>query len=167
MFQGSANKSLGREANIEGIVSVTTTLLDTASEVTLVTSGVMKSLERAAVEVTVISREPSVIQPYGQAPTLKGDRQVQFKLVTLDTPCGPLSLRGLKAWVDTSPNAAQLLSSREVMQWLGFSEVDLLSHAFANQEVWDVIVVDKPPANVSRMTHGPPQATSAVMTGFR
>ncbi|RHY86141.1 hypothetical protein DYB35_010660 [Aphanomyces astaci] len=102
----------------------------------------MKSLERAAVEVTVISPEPSVIQPYGQAPTLKGDRQVQFKLVTLDTPCGPLSLRGLKAWMDTSPNAAQLLSSREVMQWLGFSDVDLLSHAFANQEVWDVIDSD-------------------------
>ncbi|RLO12814.1 hypothetical protein DYB28_011748, partial [Aphanomyces astaci] len=36
-LQGSANKSLGREAKIEGIVSVTTTLLDTGSDVTLVT----------------------------------------------------------------------------------------------------------------------------------
>ncbi|RHY00868.1 hypothetical protein DYB36_012964 [Aphanomyces astaci] len=40
-LQGSANKSLGREAKIEGIVSVTTTLLDTGSDVTLVTAGVM------------------------------------------------------------------------------------------------------------------------------
>ncbi|RHZ16651.1 hypothetical protein DYB37_008319, partial [Aphanomyces astaci] len=85
-LQGSANKSLGREANIEAIVSVTTILLDTGPDVTLVTAGVMKSLERAAVEVKVISPEPSVIQPYGQAPALKVDHQKQFKLVTLDTP---------------------------------------------------------------------------------
>ncbi|RLO08856.1 hypothetical protein DYB28_013489, partial [Aphanomyces astaci] len=101
-LQGSANKSLGREAKIEGIVSVTTTLLDTGSDITLMTAGVMKSLERAGVEVKVTLPEPSVIQPYGQAPALKVDRQVQFKLVTLDTPCGPLALRGLKAWVDSS-----------------------------------------------------------------
>ncbi|RHY56540.1 hypothetical protein DYB30_008335, partial [Aphanomyces astaci] len=41
-LQGSANKSLGREAKIEGIVFLTTTLLDTGSDVTLVTAGVMK-----------------------------------------------------------------------------------------------------------------------------
>ncbi|RLN89795.1 hypothetical protein DYB28_008872, partial [Aphanomyces astaci] len=148
-LQGSANKSLGREAKIEGIVSVTTTLLDTGSDVTLVTAGVMKSLERAGVEVKVISPEPSVIQPYGQAPALKVDRQVQFKLVTLDTPCGPLALRGLKAWVDSSSNAAELLISRAVMERLGFSEDELLSHAFAKQEVWDVSDVDKPSAMAS------------------
>ncbi|RLO03413.1 hypothetical protein DYB28_012861, partial [Aphanomyces astaci] len=60
-LQGNANKSLGRDANIQGIVSVTTTLLDTGSDVTLVTAGVMKSLQRAGVEVKVISPEPSVI----------------------------------------------------------------------------------------------------------
>ncbi|RHZ15964.1 hypothetical protein DYB26_013391, partial [Aphanomyces astaci] len=108
-------------------------------------------LERAGVEVKVISPEPSVIQPYGQAPALKVDRQVQFKLVTLDTPCGPLALRGLKAWVDSSSNAAELLISRAVMERLGFSEDELLSHAFAKQEVWDV-------------SDWPSQGTSAVMT---
>ncbi|RLO12240.1 hypothetical protein DYB28_011921, partial [Aphanomyces astaci] len=161
-LQGSANKSLGREAKIEGIVSVTTTLLDTGSHVTLVTAGVMKSLERARVEVKMISPEPSVNQPYGQAPALKVDRQVQFKLVTLDTPCGPLTLCGLKAWVD----AAELLSSRAVMERLGFSEEDLLSHAFAKQEVWDVSDVDKPSAmaSVSRLTQVAAQAKSVVMT---
>ncbi|RLO06759.1 hypothetical protein DYB28_010284, partial [Aphanomyces astaci] len=133
-LQGSANKSLGRETKIEGIVSVTTTLLDTGSDVTLVTAGVLKSLERAGEEVKVISQELS--------------------LVTLDTPCGPLALRGLKAWVDSSSNAAELLISRAVMERLGFSEDELLSHAFAKQEVWDVSDVDKPSAmaSVSRLT---------------
>ncbi|RLO03690.1 hypothetical protein DYB28_002699 [Aphanomyces astaci] len=115
-LQGSATKPLDREAKIEGIVSVTTTRL----------------------RLKVILPEPFVIQPYGQAPALKVDRQVQFKLVMLDTPCGPLALRGLKAWVDSSSNAAELLISRAVMERLGFSDVELLSHAFANQEVWDV-----------------------------
>ncbi|RLO10271.1 hypothetical protein DYB28_000086 [Aphanomyces astaci] len=112
-LQGSANKSLGREAKIEGI-------------------------DRAGVEVNVISPEPTVIQPYGLAPALKADRQVQFKLVTLDTPCGSLALRGLKAWVDSSSNAAELLISRAVMEGLGFSEDEFFSDAFAKQEAWDV-----------------------------
>ncbi|RQM19921.1 hypothetical protein B5M09_011981, partial [Aphanomyces astaci] len=60
----------------------------------------------------VISPKPSVIQPYGQAPALKVDHQVQFTLITLDTHCGPLALRGLKAWVDSSSNAAELLISQ-------------------------------------------------------
>ncbi|RHZ34140.1 hypothetical protein DYB37_013415, partial [Aphanomyces astaci] len=108
------------------------------------------------------SPEPSVIQQYSQAPALKVDRQVQFTLVTLDTHCGPLALRGLKAWVDSSSNAAELLISRAVRERLGFSENELLSHAFTKQEVWDVSDVDKPSAiaSVSRLT----QATSAVMT---
>ncbi|RLO11871.1 hypothetical protein DYB28_003470 [Aphanomyces astaci] len=70
-LQSSANKSLGRETKIEGIMSVTTTLLDTGSDVTLVTAGVLKSLERAGEEVNVISPELSVIQPHGQGPALK------------------------------------------------------------------------------------------------
>ncbi|KAF0706967.1 hypothetical protein AaE_013850 [Aphanomyces astaci] len=69
-LQGSANKSLGREAKIEGIVFLTTTLLDTGSD------------------------EPSVIQPYGQAPT----------------------------------------PSRAVMEQLGFSEDELLSHALTSKK---------------------------------
>ncbi|RHY91192.1 hypothetical protein DYB37_013880 [Aphanomyces astaci] len=71
-LQGSANKSLGCEAKIEGIVSIMMTLLDTGSDVTLVTAGVMQSLGRAGVKVKVISLEPSVIQPYGQAPVSWG-----------------------------------------------------------------------------------------------
>ncbi|RQM30422.1 hypothetical protein B5M09_012341 [Aphanomyces astaci] len=95
-----------------------------------------------------------VIQPYGLAPALKVDRQVQFKLVTLDAPCGSLALRVLKAWVDSSSNAAELLISRAVMEGLGFSEDEFFSDAFAKQEAWDVSDVDKPSAmaSVSRLT---------------
>ncbi|RHZ05107.1 hypothetical protein DYB26_008863, partial [Aphanomyces astaci] len=99
-LQGSANKSLGREAKIEGIVSVTTTFLDTGSD----------------------------------------------------------------AWVDSSSNAAELLISRAVMERLGFSEDELLSHAFAKQEVWDLSDMDKPSAmaSVSRLTQ---VAASSVECG--
>ena len=153
-LQSNPTKALGREAKIEGVVSVSTVLLDTGSDVTLVTAGVLKALEAAGIEIEVTSPEHAEIQPYGQAPALKVNRQVQFKLVTLDTPCGPLALPGLKAWVDPSSDAAELLISRAVMERLGFSEDELLSHAFSKQEVWDVSDVDKPSAmaSVNRLT---------------
>ena len=153
-LQGKAAKPLGREAKIEGVLSVSTALLDTGSDITLVTAGVIKSLEQAGIEIREISPEPLEVQPYGASPVLKVDRQVQFRLVTLDTPCGPLALRGLNAWVDSSSNAAELLISRSVMERLGFSEDDLLSSALAKKEVWDVSDVDKPSAmaRVNRLT---------------
>ncbi|KAF0702296.1 hypothetical protein AaE_016018, partial [Aphanomyces astaci] len=133
-LQGSANKSLGREAKIEGIVSVTTTFLDTGSD----------SLERAGVEIKVILLEPSVIQPIW--------------------PSICTALSAVQAWVDSSSNAAELLISRAVMERLGFSEDELLSHAFAKQEVWDLSDVDKPSAmaSVSRLTQ---VAASSVECG--
>ncbi|CAK4858610.1 unnamed protein product [Aphanomyces euteiches] len=67
------HQSLGREAKIEDIVSVSTTLLDTGSDVTLVTAGVITSLEGAGVDVTNVSAEAIAIQPYGQAAALKLD----------------------------------------------------------------------------------------------
>ena len=57
-LQENAAKSLGREAKIEGVLSVSTTLLDTGSDITLVTAGVMKSLKQAGIEVEEISPEP-------------------------------------------------------------------------------------------------------------
>ncbi|CAK4704233.1 unnamed protein product, partial [Aphanomyces euteiches] len=148
------HQSLGREAKIEDTVSVSTTLLDTGSDVTLVTASVINSLEDAGVSVETVSCDAIEIQPYGQTAALKVDRQVQFKLVTLETPCGPLALRGLKAWVDSTTDAAELLISRAVMERLGFSEDDFLSHAYTKQEVWDVSDVDKPSdfARINRLT---------------
>ncbi|CAK4957078.1 unnamed protein product, partial [Aphanomyces euteiches] len=76
-------------------------------------------------------------------------------MVTLETPCGPLALCGLKAWVGNTSNAAELLIDHEVMERLGFSENDFLSDAFAKQEGWDVSNVDKPSdfVRINRLTH--------------
>ncbi|CAK4904227.1 unnamed protein product, partial [Aphanomyces euteiches] len=138
------HQSLGCEAKIEDIVSVSTILLDNGPDVTLVTAGVIISPEDAGVDVTTVSAEAIKIQRYDQAAALKLDRQVQFNMVTLETPCGPLALCGLKAWVGNTSNAAELLIDHEVMERLGFSENDFLSDAFAKQEGWDVSNVDKP-----------------------
>ncbi|RHZ28685.1 hypothetical protein DYB37_012805, partial [Aphanomyces astaci] len=91
-----------------------------------ITNKSLRLRSQDRMHLKVISPEPSVIQQYSQAPALKVDRQVQFTLVTLDTHCGPLALRGLKAWVDSSSNAAELLISRAVRERLGFSENELL-----------------------------------------
>ncbi|CAK4703017.1 hypothetical protein AeMF1_008000 [Aphanomyces euteiches] len=149
------HQSLGCEAKIEDIVSVSTILLDNGPDVTLVTAGVIISPEDAGVGVTTVSAEAIKIQRYDQAAALKLDRQVQFNMVTLETPCGPLALCGLKAWVGNTSNAAELLISHEVIERLGFSENDFLSDAFAKQEGWDVSNVDKPSdfVRINRLTH--------------
>ncbi|RHY73512.1 hypothetical protein DYB30_013685, partial [Aphanomyces astaci] len=65
-------------------------------------------------------------------------RSVKFNCVTLDTTCGPLVLRGLKAWVDDASTATELIVSRPVMELLGFSVEDLLVGARKKKEEWDV-----------------------------
>ncbi|ETV69477.1 hypothetical protein H257_14847 [Aphanomyces astaci] len=137
-------QSLGREAKIEGIVSVTTTLLDTGSDVTLVTADLMKSLERAGVEVKVISPEPSVIQPNGSSTCPQGRPP---SVIQVGHPRHNLWTFGL-AWT-------QGLGGLFLKRGKAPDQPDeLLSHSFVKQEVWDVSNVDK----------WPPQATSAVMT---
>ncbi|RHY24633.1 hypothetical protein DYB32_008771 [Aphanomyces invadans] len=93
---------LGRGATIEEVVRVQACLLDSCSDVTLVTAGVIREMERRDVTVEVVDTKPIEIYPYGPSAPMVVARQVQFKCVTLETPCGPLALRGLKAWVDTS-----------------------------------------------------------------
>ncbi|RLO04903.1 hypothetical protein DYB28_011543, partial [Aphanomyces astaci] len=65
-------------------------------------------------------------------------RSVKFNCVTLDTTCGPLVLRGLKAWVDDASTATELIVSRPVMELLGFRVEDLLVGARKKKEEWDV-----------------------------
>ncbi|RHY48633.1 hypothetical protein DYB30_013789, partial [Aphanomyces astaci] len=72
----------------------------------------------------------------GEAETLLA--VVKFNCETLDTTCGPLVLRGLKAWVDDASTATELIVSRPVMELLGFSVEDLLVGARKNKEKWDV-----------------------------
>ncbi|RHZ06294.1 hypothetical protein DYB26_008559, partial [Aphanomyces astaci] len=94
---------------LENIVRVDDVLLDSGSDVTIVTRGVMDALDAAGVKVGT----PVVMT-----------RSVKFNCVMLDTTCGPLVLRGLKAWVDDASTATELIVSRPVMELLGFSVED-------------------------------------------
>ncbi|RLO06458.1 hypothetical protein DYB28_002131 [Aphanomyces astaci] len=62
----------------------------------------------------------------------------KFNCVTLDTTCGPLVLRGLKAWVDDASTATELIVSRPVMELLGFSVEDFLVGARKKKKEWNV-----------------------------
>ncbi|RHZ29476.1 hypothetical protein DYB31_014147, partial [Aphanomyces astaci] len=87
---------------LENIVRVDDVLLDSGSDVTVVTRGVMDALDAAGVKVGTVSHSvPHLAYPYGSdAKPVVMTRSVKFNCVTLDTTCGPLVLRGLKAWVD-------------------------------------------------------------------
>ncbi|RHZ35139.1 hypothetical protein DYB26_009526 [Aphanomyces astaci] len=96
---------------LENIVRVDDVLLDSGSDVTVVTRGVMDALDAAGVEVGIVSHSvPHFVYPYGSdAKQVVMTRSVKFNCVTLDTTCGPLVLRGLKAWVTTrqlQPNSS-------------------------------------------------------------
>ncbi|ETW06271.1 hypothetical protein H310_02566 [Aphanomyces invadans] len=108
-------------------------------DATLMTASVMREMERSNVTVDGDTK-PIKIYPYGPSAPMVVACQVQFKCVTLETPCGPLALRGLKVWVDTWPKPGEhlLLLSRSVMERLGLSEDDLLTAAYQKQVEWDV-----------------------------
>ncbi|RLO10146.1 hypothetical protein DYB28_010028, partial [Aphanomyces astaci] len=125
---------------LENIVRVDDVLLDSGSDVTVVTRGVMDALDAAGVKVGTVSHSvPHLAYPYGSdAKPVVMTRSVKFNCVTLDTTCGPLVLRGLKAWVDDASTATELIVSRPVMELLGFSVEDLLVGARKKKEEWDV-----------------------------
>ncbi|RHY87883.1 hypothetical protein DYB37_010894 [Aphanomyces astaci] len=76
--------------------------------------------------------------PYGNdAEPVVMKRRVKFNCVTLDTTCGPLVLRGLKAWVDDASTTTEVIVSRPVMKLLGFSDEDLLDGARKKKGEWD------------------------------
>ncbi|RHY17339.1 hypothetical protein DYB25_005289 [Aphanomyces astaci] len=95
---------------LENIVRVDDVLLDSGSDVTVVTRGVMDALDAAGVKVGTVSHSvPHLAYPYGSdAKPVVMTRSVKFNCVTLDTTCGPLVLRGLKAWVDDASTATEL-----------------------------------------------------------
>ncbi|RLO11086.1 hypothetical protein DYB28_009807, partial [Aphanomyces astaci] len=96
--------------------------------------------EYPSVKVGTVSHSvPHLAYPYGSdAKPVVMTRSVKFNCVTLDTTCGPLVLRGLKAWVDDASTATELIVSRPVMELLGFSVEDLLVGARKKKEEWDV-----------------------------
>ncbi|RHZ38728.1 hypothetical protein DYB26_014940 [Aphanomyces astaci] len=87
---------------------------------------------------TLLAVVPHLAYSYGSdAKPVAMMRSVKFNFETLDTTCGPLVLRGLKAWVDDASTVTKLIVSRPVMELLGFSVEDLLVGARKNKEKWD------------------------------
>ncbi|RHZ20320.1 hypothetical protein DYB31_015892 [Aphanomyces astaci] len=84
---------------LENIVRVDDVLLESGSDVTVVTRGVMDALDAAGVKVgTVFHSVPHLAYPYGSdAKPVVMTRSVKFNCVTLDTTYGLLVLHGLKA----------------------------------------------------------------------
>ncbi|RHY94031.1 hypothetical protein DYB31_016790 [Aphanomyces astaci] len=78
---------------LENIVRVDDVLLDSDSDVTVVTRDVMDALDAAGVKVGTVSlRVPHLAYPYGSdAKPVVMTRSVKFNCVTLDTTCGPRS----------------------------------------------------------------------------
>ncbi|RLO10095.1 hypothetical protein DYB28_010144, partial [Aphanomyces astaci] len=125
---------------LENIVRVDDVLLDSGSDVTVVTRGIMDALDAAGVKVGTVSHSvPHLAYPYGSdAKPVVMTHSVKFNCVTLDTTCEPLVLCGLKAWVDDASTATKLIVSRPVMELLVFSVEDLLVGARKKKEEWDV-----------------------------
>ncbi|KAF0718357.1 Aste57867_1738 [Aphanomyces stellatus] len=103
--------------------------------------------------VVEVQDQPRKIYPYGaDAKPLEMKRRAKFGTVTLDTTCGPLTLRGLQAWIDDTSPSTDLIVSRPVMEVLGYSIDDLLDGARCQQADWDVSAgVDNPATGMSRV----------------
>ncbi|KAH9093688.1 hypothetical protein Ae201684P_016312 [Aphanomyces euteiches] len=129
-----------RGAMVEALVRVDNVLLDTGADVNVVSRGVMDALAAKGASVAVATHDkPRQIYPYGaDAAPLEMRRSVKFTSVTLETTCGPLTLRGLQAWVDDTSSLIELIISRPVMEVLGFSVDDLLVGARQQNAEWDV-----------------------------
>ncbi|KAF0704574.1 hypothetical protein As57867_007294, partial [Aphanomyces stellatus] len=101
---------------VEGLVGVENVLLDSGADVNVVSRGVMDAL---ALKNAAVVFKPRKVYPYGaDAKPLEVERCAKFGTVTLDTTCGPLTLRGLQAWIDDTSTAIDLIVSRPVMESL-------------------------------------------------
>ncbi|RQM21491.1 hypothetical protein B5M09_012626, partial [Aphanomyces astaci] len=80
-----------RGVMLENIVRVDDVLLDSGSDVTVVTRGVMDAFDAVGVEVGIVSHSvPHLVYPYGSdVKPVVMTRSVKFNCVTLDTTCGP------------------------------------------------------------------------------
>ncbi|RHY25685.1 hypothetical protein DYB32_008822 [Aphanomyces invadans] len=141
------DKSHYRGALDKGLVRVENVLLDTGADVNVVSlslnvvsRGVIDALaEKNATVAVQVHDQPRLVYPYGvDIKPLDMKRHVKFGMVTLDTTCGPLTLRGLQAWIDETSTAMGFIVSRPVMEVLGFSIDDLLDGARRQQAEWEV-----------------------------
>ncbi|RHZ33110.1 hypothetical protein DYB37_012932, partial [Aphanomyces astaci] len=120
--------SMECQASIEDVLTIPKVLLDSGSDETLVSEGLLVALERLGA--------------------------MQFKTVTLETSIGPLVLRGLRAWVEEKRMEIDVLIGRPVMERLGFSVDGMLVDALKQRRVWDMAEAgdaDQTSANVKRL----------------
>jgi hypothetical protein len=135
----SASKKI--QCVIEGVLPLNATLLDSGSDVSLVSMGLVKALMAAGSRVTMIEApSPLEVRPYGvAAPAIVVTQQIRLASVQFDTTSGPLVLRGLLLWVDETVGAGvELLVGLPVMERLGYSAESVLANARVRAEVWDM-----------------------------
>ncbi|RHZ00404.1 hypothetical protein DYB31_010740 [Aphanomyces astaci] len=88
--------SMECQASIEDVLILPKVLLDSGSDETLVSEGLLVALERLGASLNVETKPRLMFKLYGETTKpLHVTRQVQFKTVTLETSIGPLVLRGL------------------------------------------------------------------------
>ncbi|KAH9105021.1 hypothetical protein AeMF1_019060 [Aphanomyces euteiches] len=104
----------------------------------------MDALAAKGASVAVATHDkPRQIYPYGaDAAPLEMRRSVKFTSVTLETACGPLTLRGLQAWIDDTSSLIELIISRPAMEVLGFSMDDLLVGARLPSKIIQRLMAD-------------------------
>ncbi|RHZ04863.1 hypothetical protein DYB26_011388 [Aphanomyces astaci] len=130
--------SMECQASIEDFLTLPKVLLDSGSDDTLVSEGLLVALERLGASLNVETKPRLMLKRYGETTkSLHVTRQVQFKTVTLETSIGPLVLRGLRAWVEENKLEIDVLIGRPVMGRLGFS-VDGMLDALKQRRVWDM-----------------------------
>ncbi|CAK4536157.1 unnamed protein product [Aphanomyces euteiches] len=99
--ESEAVTSVKYGATVEGVLALPTVLLDSGSDESLATLGLVKALRNLGVEPEFLSKTACDLKPYGaESKPLRVYRQVRFKTLELNTSFGPLMLRGLTAWVD-------------------------------------------------------------------
>ncbi|RHZ00375.1 hypothetical protein DYB31_015275 [Aphanomyces astaci] len=147
--------SMECQASIEDVLTLPKVLLDSGSDETLVSEGLLVALERLGASLNVETKPMLMLKPYGETTKpLHVTRQVQFKTVTLETSIGPLVLRGLRAWVEEKRMEIDVLIGRPVMERLGFSVDGMLVDALKQRRVWDMTEAgdaDQTSANVKRL----------------
>ncbi|KAE9258575.1 hypothetical protein PR003_g35154, partial [Phytophthora rubi] len=137
-------------AHISG-VPVPASLLDSCADDSLVSAGVVNKLAELRNFVAVKQCSTTPLYPVGGG-TLEVSRKVRFEEVTLETPAGPLMLRGLVCWIDESAQSHALTTSRLVMKRLGYSTPKLLADAKARSDEYHLDDMDLPDAADRKFT---------------
>ncbi|POM81778.1 Hypothetical protein PHPALM_202 [Phytophthora palmivora] len=73
-------------------------------------------------------------------------RKIRFDEVTLETPAGPLMLRGLVCWINEGDKSLALTISRLVMKRLGYETPKLLAASKARSDEYQLDDMDTPAA---------------------